>query len=300
MVPAMSEVPVPGAPPGAPPAAPLPTRYVLFVFGDQLANHCQAWLALLTTMAHAGQPSEFVVLTDRPAYYAWFGARVATVLVSEATMRGWKGGSGFFWRMKIEAVRLAAGLGPAHLVYLDSDILARQPLAPLSAALAGGAVFMHEREFTLGISRRRGHRELARLLVGTTAAGAVVGADSAMWNAGVVAVGAGQLGLIDQALARCDDFCRSGTHTLLEQIAFSITLSATGRLAPASAWFDHYWGNKPGFQRSITAQLAEMRVRSLGVDEAIAFVAAQPIRRPLMVRRRWWSRYFAGLASAND
>jgi hypothetical protein len=294
VVPAMPDVP-------ALPASPtLPTRYVLFVFGDHIATHCQAWLALLTTMAQAGPSAEFVVLTDRPAFYAWFGARVDARLVTEATMRAWKGDSGFFWRMKIEAVRTAAGLGPAHLVYLDSDILARQPLAPLSAALAAGAVFMHEREFALGASRRRGHRELARLVVGTTAAGVAVTMDSAMWNAGVVAVGAGQHGLLDQALERCDAFCRSGTHTLLEQLAFSVSLSTTGRLGPASAWFDHYWGNKPGFQESITAQLAELQVRGLGVDDAIAFVAEHPIRRPLMVRRRWWNRYFTGLAGADD
>jgi hypothetical protein len=284
--------------PAAPPA--LPTRYVLFVFGDRIATHCQAWLALLTTMAHAAGPAEFVVLTDRPAYYAWFGTRVAALPVTPATMAAWKGASGFFWRMKIEAVRMAAGLGPAHIVYLDSDILARQPLAPLSAGLAAGAVFMHEREFALGASRRRGHRQLARQVIGTSALGVAVTADTAMWNAGVVAVGAGQHALLDQALERCDAFCRSGSHTLLEQLAFSVSLATTGRLAPASAWFDHYWGNKPGFQASITAQLAELRVRGLGLEEAIALVAAQPIRRPLMVRRRWWNRYFSGLAGAND
>ena len=283
------------------PAAPtLPTRYALFVFGDHIATHCQAWLALLTTMAQAAAPAEFVVLTDRPAWYDWFGARVAALPVTAAEMAAWKGANGFFWRMKIQAVRRAAGLGPAHLVYLDSDILARQPLATLSAALGAGAVFMHEREFALGASRRRGHRQLARQVIGTSALGVTVTAATEMWNAGVVAVGAGQLGLLDQALERCDGFCRSGTHTLHEQLAFSVSLATTGRLAPASAWFDHYWGNKPGFQESITAQLAELRVRGLGVEDAIALVAAHPIRRPLMVRRRWWNRYFTGLAGAND
>jgi hypothetical protein len=286
--------------PALPASQTLPTRYALFAFGDHIATHCQAWLALLTTMAQAGRPAEFVVLTDQPALYAWFGARVSAQLVTASTMRAWTGDSGFFWRMKIQAVRTAAGLGPAHLVYLDSDILARQPLAPLSAALAAGAVFMHEREFALGASRRRGHRQLARQVIGTSAAGVAITADTAMWNAGVVAVGAGQHGLLDQALERCDAFCRSGPHTLNEQLAFSVSLATTGRLGPASAWFDHYWGNKPGYLKSITAQLAELRVRGLGVEDAIAFVAAHPISRPLQVRRRWWNQYFSGLAGADD
>jgi hypothetical protein len=279
----------------------VPTRFVLFVFGDQIAVHCQAYLALLTCMAHcAGSPGpcEFVVLTDHPAFYRWFGARVQAVTVSAETMTAWRAPSGFFWRMKIEAIRMAADLGPAHLVYLDSDVLARQPCASLITALEAGAVFMHEREFALGSSRRRGHRQLAEQLVGTTCQGHPVTAATAMWNAGIVAVGRDQRTLLDVALQLCDDFCTRGSHTLHEQLAFSIALASTGRLQPAQAWFDHYWGNKRGFQESIAAQLAGMLVQGLDPDQAIAFVAANPIRRPLMVRRRWWNQYFAKMAGA--
>ena len=278
----------------------VPTRYVLFVFGDQMAVHSQAYLALLSTMAYASASSEFVVLTDVPHYYRWFAPRVHAIPVSAGTITEWRGSSGFFWRMKIQAVRAAGELGPAHLVYLDSDILARQPLAPMSDALAAGAVFMHEREFALGASRRRGHRQLARQLVGTVCAGVAVTADTAMWNAGIVAVGSQQRALLDEALALCDAFSAVGSHTLHEQLAFSASLSATGQLRPARAWFDHYWGNKQGFQESINAQLAGMLIRGLDLDQAIAEVRAHPIQRPLMVRRRWWNRYFARLAGAID
>jgi hypothetical protein len=280
----------------------VPTRYVLFVFGDQIPVHSQAYMALLTTMAHAGAstgaPAEFVVLTDHPEYYRWFGSRVQAVTVSTETMTAWRQPSGFFWRMKIQAVRMAADLGPAHLVYLDSDILARQPMASLTTALAAGEVFMHEREFALGTSRRRGHRQLAEQLVGSVCGGQAITAETAMWNAGVVAVGADQHPLLDTALQICDDFCARGSHTLHEQLAFSVSLHATGRLRSAQAWFDHYWGNKRGFQESIAAQLAGMLVQGLTVDQAVSFVATHPITRPLMVRRRWWNQYFARMAGA--
>ena len=43
-----------------------------------------------------------------------------------------------------------------------------------------------------------------------------------------------------------------------------------------------------------------MLIRGLDLDQAIAEVRAHPIQRPLMVRRRWWNRYFARLAGAID
>jgi hypothetical protein len=39
-------------------------------------------------------------------------------------------------------------------------------------------------------------------------------------------------------------------------------------------------------------------MRQMSVDEAIAFVRENPIRRPLRVKPRWWHRHFRKLAGA--
>ncbi len=273
----------------------VPTRFVLFAFGEELAAYTQAHLALLTTMANAPAGCEFVVVTTHPRHFHWFDGRLRLVVIDNAQLTAWKGPSGFFWRTKIEAIRHAAALGPAHIVYLDSDVLATAPLADLCAGLAQGRVYMHQREFTLGGTRRRGHRPL-RQLIPRTHVGTTVSLDTEMWNAGVVAVGAAQHGLLDRALALCDSFIADGQHTLHEQFAFSVALAGTGALHAAEPWILHYWGNKPGFQEAINAQLAAIWIRQLNVDQAIAFVQANPIRRPVSVRRRWWNRWFKGLA----
>ena len=275
-------------------------RFVLLTFGDRIETHWQAHHCLLTTMAYAPAGSEYVVVSDRGDHYRWFGERVRILAVDAPQLAQWKGAHGFFWRVKLEAVLAAArldGAGSAHTCYLDSDILCRAPLDDLAAALAAGDVFMHLQESVFAHARRSSHRSLRDHLLGKAIAGLPITGANAMWNAGVVAVGAGQVALLERALALCDAIITAEyTHRLAEQFAFSAALQSSGRLRPAEPWFDHYWDNKPGFQQSITEQLATFLVRGMGVDEAVAFVRAQPIRRRLSVRRRWYNRVFARLA----
>jgi len=275
-------------------------RFVLLTFGDHIETHWQAHHCLLSTMAQAPADSEYVVVTDRADHYRWFGDRVRFLTVDAAMLAGWKGAHGFFWRVKLEAVLAAArldGAGSAHTCYLDSDVLCRRPLADFAAALAAGDTFMHLQESVFAHARRSSHRTLRDHLVGKAIAGLPITGANAMWNAGVVAVGAGRVDLLERALALCDGIITAEySHRLAEQFAFSAALQSSERLRPAEPWFDHYWGNKPGFQQSITEQLATILVRGLPVEAAIDFVRAHPIVRPLIVRRRWYHRLFAPLA----
>lgn len=275
-------------------------RIVLLTFGDKIETHWQAHHCLLTTMAHAPAGSEYVIVTDRADHYRWFGDRVRFLPVDQARLAAWKGQHGFFWRVKLEAVLAAArldGAGSAHTCYLDSDILCRRPLDDFAAALGAGDAFMHLQESVFAHAKRSSHRTLRDHLVGKAVAGLPITSGNAMWNAGVVAVGAGRVELLERALALCDGIITADyTHRLAEQFAFSAALQSSGRLRPAEAWFDHYWDNKPGFQQAITEQLGTFLVRGMGVEEATAFVRAHPIQRPLSVRRRWYHRLFAPLA----
>ncbi len=221
--------------------------------------------------------------------------------VDAETLRAWKGPQDFFWRIEIEVLRHAASFGPANLVYFDSDVLARRPLDDLTQGLAAGDVFMHVHEGDLADTRRKGQRELWRLLRGRTVAGMPVTAPAPLWNAGVMAVGRQNTALIDRVLAACDELTAAGiSHFLTEQFAYSHVFASTGRLKPASPWLDHFWCNKPGYDKSIYEQLAQIHYRGLTVPEAVDFVRANPIRRPLVVRRRWWNRFFVPLSGLDD
>lgn len=271
------------------------TRWLFLVFGESDEHYAQAHLAALTLLAHAPEPRELLLATDHPARFAWLarapGVRVAAL--EPAQLTAWKGAHGFFWRIKLMAIR-AHLPDDGALVYLDSDTFARSPLGPLVARLASGARLMHERERPLAESRRRGDRTLWAACRGRDFGGVRVAEDAAMWNAGVVGVGPDGGPAIDRAIAACDAFCAAfGNHNLNEQFALSLALAEGGRLEPASPWIDHYWGNKPDHARAIGAQLGRILGDGLDPLAAAAWVAANPIRLPLHVRRPWWKKALA-------
>ncbi len=276
----------------------MPTRFVFVTFGDREALHVQAWYSMLSVMAYAPRDIEIVMVTDAPERYRWFGDRVRVVPVDAGRIRAWRGAHDYLWRVKIEAMRHGATLGPEPIVYCDCDVVARADLAPMLRQLAGGAVFMHHRELELGRMTRRTMRPLRDHIVGRSWAGLPVTGASTMWNAGVV--GVADHSLIDRALVMCDEMMDSGfQHSLYEQLSFSLTLAAAGRLAPAEPWMVHYWDNKEGWSISVAESVAAIAVRGLDVDGAIEYVRTHPINRPVQVRKKWWNRYFVKLAGAD-
>ena len=243
--------------------------FVTIVLGDTAAYHWQAWYALLTAKAHAPEGMPLAIITDQPHRYAWFGSDLQILAIDAATVREWAGPHQFRWRFKHTALLHAARHFPAGLVYADSDIQVRQSLSGLLQQLTTGAVFMHEREQVPSQARRGGHRRLWQKIRGKTFADLTVRPELAMWNAGVIAVGADRLSLLDRALAACDAMGNAGAlDNLSEQFCFSAVLASTNRLASAAPWCDHYWGNKRQWQNALLERLAEMQQQSLSPQAA--------------------------------
>jgi hypothetical protein len=266
-------------------------RFAYLSLGDRHDILARAWLSILTVLAYAPPNSQIAIVTDQPARFAWFGGRLEIITIDPATVQEWRGRHDFFWRVKLMSVLRLAELGPAHLIYLDTDVLVRKPLNDLVQALEAGDVFMHEREYDLSNSRRSGQVRLWKMVRGLTTGGLTVGSPCVMWNAGLVAVGAQQIDLLKRALETCDGLMDQGVqHALTEQLSFSLTLGSTGRIREGKAWMDHFWSNKDGYGAAIDRQLAHILIDRLDVDSAIAYVRANPILLPLVVRKRWWSK----------
>ena len=274
------------------------TRYLILGFGDDPGVHTQVFHALLTTLAHAPEPCELTVVTDHPERYAFFGEALRPLPVDQSELERWKGKHCFFWRIKLVALQRALDLGRANLVYLDGDVVCRADLAPLIERIEAGEVFMHLNEGQLSRSRRRGNRRLYRQISGRVWGGIAADSTTEMWNAGITAFSPEHAGLVARATAVCDELCAAGVvQHVTEQLATSMTLAETGRLAEARPWFNHYWGNKPGFIAAIQDQLGIIDARGLGLKQAVDFVRERPIELPLLVRptigvkiRRWFRR----------
>lgn len=269
-------------------------RFVTLSVGGRHDLTAWAHRSILSAMAWAPPHSEFCVVTDEPEAFGWFGDRLRILPVDAATLREWRGRHDFFWRVELMCVLHAAAQGPANIIYHDSDVVMRKDLGDLCASLNDGYVFMHEREYDLCTAKRRGQKRLWRAVAGREVAGFRLAAPCAMWNAGLIAVGAQHHALLDRALVLLDTLMDEGVHhTLVEQLAISTVLAATARLQEGRPWMDHFWGNKDGYAVAVDRQLAQILTRGLDAESALPMVRRRPIVVPLVVRKRWWSKLLA-------
>ena len=272
-------------------------RYVTLAYGDAPGVYRQSVMLLLSLVAHAPDPYEIVVATDRPECYVWFGTRIDIEYLGSATLKDWRGPDPFSMRQKLALIRAVwPRTGAAAL--LDADVVAHANLQPFVDRLLHGDLFMHKHEYELGRSRRAGNRRLWSSVRRRRFDAWEFRADDGMWNSGVLAGRVEDRPLFDRALELYDAMGNAGIrHFATEQLVEGAVLGRTGRLRAADEWFTHYWGNRPGYDAEIARRLAEAFLEGLSVKDAAARYREAPIALPIEVRstrreklQRWLSR----------
>ena len=256
------------------------TRYVTLAYGDMPAVYRQSLMMLVSLTAFAPEPREFVVVTDHPERFVWFGTRVEIEYLDAARLAAWRGTNPFSMRHKLELARGSMVPGRQEVVLLDADVLVRKSLGPFIERLRAGDLFMHKREYILSETRRVGNRKLWRELQKRGFRD-----DDGMWNSGVLALPAADRSLLDASLEMYDTLGADGVrHFATEQLVEGVVLGRTGRLKPAEEWFIHYWGNKNGYDAELSRFLADAFVNGLSVKDAAAKYRERPIDLPPEVR----------------
>ena len=276
---------------------PIRTRFGVLAYGSRAQRHREAAVALLTIQAYAPPSSDLVLLTDRPEQYRWFGSAITIDALTAATIRAWRGPSDDPFRPSLEALRRLASDSAADVVLLDADTMARRDLAPITERLAAGAVFMHRREYSLATPPRKGDRRLAREIAGRSWQGITLDGRSAMWNAGVVGSSRRHADIFDRTLAVFDEIRPITRYFAVDQLACSIVLPAYTPIEEAAPWFDHYWANRPWFNRATERFLSRALLEGLTPHEASSRLKDQPIVGPLDGRAPWWLTRLRGLIS---
>jgi hypothetical protein len=266
-------------------------RYVTLAYGEAPGVYRQSLMLLLSLVAHAPEPYEFIVATDRPECYAWFGTRVEIEYLDVNRLEAWRGARPFSMRQKLELARAAtptpeSGLSrtpSAATVLLDADVLAVKPLGPFVDRLRAGDLFMHKKEYVLSESRRRGNQQLWSAL--RSIRQFEFKPEDAMWNSGVLAIPTADRPLLDRSIELYDQLGEAGVrHFATEQLVEGVILGRTGRLRPADEWFAHYWGNKAGYDVEIARRLADAFIEGMSVRDAAARLRENPIDLPVEVR----------------
>lgn len=241
---------------------------VLLTFGEAAHHHSQALFALLTFL-RSPLIENASIYTDVPEFYRLCeqDSRVSVQAVSQAQLSEWKGKAQFFWRVKIKAVEAAIAAQPNQdILYVDSDTFLYQDLEAIKQGLAEGKPYMHTLETTLGAHSLRMIDRIYQSLNGKTFAQYRIGAESEMWNAGVIALPAASAATyVADALMLCDAMTATDCERiLLEQFAFSLALNREGNLQKAEHWIGHYCGNKTAWNQA--TQLFILRGLMQGMD----------------------------------
>jgi hypothetical protein len=276
-------------------------RFGILAYGPRTTIHREATLAALTICAYAPAQSEIIVLTDRPAMYRWLGSSITIDSVRPETLRAWRGPLDDKFRPKLEAVRQLAATSRVDVALVDADTLTRRDLTPFADRLAAGAVMMHRREYQLAAPPRRNDRHLAREVVGRSWQGiAPDRATASMWNSGVIASSHRWRGIFDRALAVFDELRPVTRYFAVDQLACSIVFPTFAPIEEAAGWFDHYWANRPWFDRAAERFLSGALLEGLTPERAVERARQRPIVGALDGRPRGWSARFRHFVSAAE
>lgn len=251
-----------------------PTVFLFFAFGANLTNHSMAYFSILTLKKFAPANSKYVMYTDRPDFYKYLSPIVETRLLDEKTLKDWHGPHNFVWRVKIMAMLDSAQKDRGHLVYLDTDTFALESLTPMIEKLQNGANMMHESESLLSEDRAKNKMLMWKQTQNKTFGGMTITSQTAMWNAGVVALNAkDKLELLNKALQSTDEMCEQKVERwLIEQLSISLSLASSKTLIPAAPWMAHYWGNKDGMLRNIQIFLTQLLQQSINPLDALNLI----------------------------
>lgn len=262
-------------------------NFVFLSFGDNVAYHTQTYMAILTVLRHKREADSLTVYTDRPQCYVRIARYVEIQTLDKETIDKWMDGTGYIFRVKIEAIRHCAAKRPAsHLLFMDGDTLLTCPPADMAQRLDQGIGLMHKNEGHP--SRMKGASlRMWKAMRGQTVDGCTVSMKHNVWNSGVIAIPSGKAqSVCGLALSLCDRILESGVRCFTaEQYAFSVAMQEAGMLEEADRWILHYWGNKPAWGKITADFIARAHLGAMSVEEEIAAVDTLPMSdTPLRVR----------------
>lgn len=274
-----------------------PIEFVFLTFGERTHYHSQLIYSMISLVAHSPleRPYHFTIVTDKPEFYQWLDGDLFTVVqVEESTLTEWRGPFDFFWRIKIEAIlSVAKKNSEHHCVYFDTDTIAYADLSLLYDALDNGVNHMHVKEFEFESTKGRTGKKMKTHGLGKTYGDFTLTNQSAMWNAGVVAISAknNPVQTLYSALTACDAMCDDGMERkLIEQFSLSLALQ-TNKISNAEDCIRHYWGNKPQWDNLITEFFTRVFLKGVSFDDAVKMFKLQSHDLPDVVKETKLEKY---------
>ncbi len=260
---------------------------VYLVFGDKIDHYQQVYFSIYTAMARKSSDDRILVVAENPDLFNSIGDRIEIIPIDRKKITEWEGEHKFFWRVKIKALEHVAEKYPDEdLLYLDGDTFFYEYADELRAKLQSGQNFMHLEEGKLAKLKSKTERKMWQQMQGKTYSGIKIDENSAMWNAGMIAISHKNFACLKLTLDLNDAMCADGvTRRLIEQFAFSLGLNEHSGLKPADHVVGHYWGNKNQWNTLISNFLKVAFMKHYSLEKIIKEVKEMDFTKiPIRVR----------------
>jgi hypothetical protein len=213
------------------------TNYVYHLYGNEEVFLAEASYSIGTLLKRINPGnSRVIVFTDQPA-------RVRSLPVICESIAGqineMKGPFGFGFRVKLCSILKCAESYPGNIIYLDCDTIVKGSIHEMAARLGNGRAFMYRQERLAGrFPQFEGFQ--MQLPNGVKYK---YGAESCMFNAGVIGIHHDDAKILKTALALCDALLLEGRQNhVCEQFAVSEALRISGlKILEADKVVAHYY-----------------------------------------------------------
>ncbi len=231
---------------------------------------------LAVSLLHYRLPDSVLrIYTDRPDFFAPFREHLEIEPVSkESLLASISEHKGYLYSSKLNLIQqVNAKAEFATTVFLDTDVIARQPLDGFIRLLEQDTFLMYRQEKAYA---RESRKEYWQALNRIDLLGHRIDSQSSQWNSGVVGLSGDHRTRLLDAASIMDQLNEAGVkqHTL-EQVALSVVFEHTGRLQAATDWFVHYYANKPAW-KPIADELETLKQQGKSLPALTAWFAAIP------------------------
>lgn len=240
-------------------------NYVVFQAYGNTAIFQEAIYAIISLYRFGNDNNyQIIIYTDNKAIFQQYLFQIPIIYepITSKQIKEWRGEKDFVHRFKIKMLQDFFSKYTGNLLYVDTDIVFREPLTEIFAQISQGQRFMHLAEGQIDKQKGSLAKKIARFLTKNEFVNQPenefktlqanqssqnlqnslkISPATVMWNAGVIGMNSSQKNLVDTVLWLSDAMYGSYKKHVMEQLAFSYCLQTNNNVKPTDYAIYHYW-----------------------------------------------------------
>lgn len=193
---------------------------------------------------------DIIIYTDSKSYLqSYLGQNISYQEIDHDRINFWKGEINFVHRVKIKILQDFILNHTGNVLYTDTDTIFCSDISDTYKNIADGKLYMHQNEGIIGDEGNTIMRKVNRFFT-SHATGKRINISSetitnlSMYNAGVLGFNTYHAPILSQCLIFTDKIYPIFPKHIIEQLAFSLYMQASGTVYETKEEVFHYWNFK--------------------------------------------------------